>query len=570
MTATKDTAITATKNTTITKIRSLFIVAATAIWVAAVASQPQAAGQGRPAIAGHQSVAFATSDNCLACHNGLIASDGEDVSIGVSWRASMMANSSRDPYWQVSVRRETIDHKMHGDAIQDECAICHMPMARATAHANGGRGQVFALAPGGRGDSEEHKLAADGVSCTLCHQIGPDKLGTRESFVGGFTLSARSTDGLRMFGPYEVEKGLMRTMRSVTDFSPTKAEHLRQSDLCATCHTLYTEAFGPNGEVVGSLPEQMPYLEWKHSAFARETGSTGKTCQSCHMPDKESTPIASVLGETRERLARHTFIGGNFFMLRMLNRFRAALGVIAPAPELDAAARATLKQLESETASVEIARADVVDGRLNAEVVVRNQTGHKLPTGYPSRRVWVHLTVRDAAGAIVFESGAVDAAGRISGNDNDVDPKRFEAHYDEIRSNDQVQIYESIIAGRDGTVTTGLLTATQFVKDNRLLPRGFDKGTAEADIAVHGDAVRDANFADAGDRVRYSVPVKGTGPFTVDVELRYQPISFRWADNLRSYDAAEPKRFVSYYDAMSASSSTVLARSAVRSPLQSR
>ena len=559
--------------------RSLFIAAATALWVSAVVSHPLAAPQGRPAVAGHQGAAFATSDNCLACHNGLIASDGEDVSIGVSWRASMMANSSRDPYWQASVRGETIDHKTHGDAIQDECAICHMPMARATAHANGGRGQVFALAPGGRGDSDEHKLAADGVSCTLCHQIGPDKLGTRESFVGGFTLSARSSDGLRMFGPYEVEKGVMRTMRSVTDFSPTKAEHLRQSDLCATCHTLYTEAFGPNGEVVGSLPEQMPYLEWKHSAFARDPGpaspkagaeTTGRSCQSCHMPDKESTPIASVLGETRERLARHTFIGGNFFMLRMLNRFRAALGVIAPAPELDAAARATLKQLESDTASVEIARASLADGRLDAEVVVQNQTGHKLPTGYPSRRAWVHLTIRDAVGAVVFESGAIDAAGRISGNDNDADPKRFETHYDDIRSADQVQIYESIIAGRDGAVTTGLLTATQFVKDNRLLPRGFDKATAEADIAVHGDASRDANFTEAGDRVRYSIPVKGTGPFTVDAELRYQPISFRWADNLRGYDAAEPKRFVSYYDAMSASSSTVLARAAVRVPIQSR
>jgi hypothetical protein len=580
MIATKDTKD--TKITKITKIRPLFIAAAIAIWVSAVVSHPQAAAQGRPAIAGHEGVAFATSDNCLACHNGLIASDGEDVSIGVSWRASMMANSSRDPYWQASVRRETIDHKMHSDAIQDECAICHMPMARATAHANGGRGQVFALAPGGRGDSDDHKLAADGVSCTLCHQIGPDGLGTRESFVGGFTLSAHSADGLRMFGPYEIEKGLMRTMRSVTDFSPTKADHLRQSELCATCHTLYTQAFGPNGEVVGSLPEQMPYLEWKHSAFATEPASPkrdrgadgaeagGRTCQSCHMPSVESAPIASVLGEPREQLARHTFLGGNFFMLRMLNRFRAALGVIAPGPELDAAARATLRQLESDTAVIEIARASLADGRLDAEVVVRNQTGHKLPTGYPSRRVWVHVTVRDAAGAVVFESGGVDAAGRISGNDNDTDPRRFEAHYDEIRSADQVQIYESIIAGRDGGVTTGLLTATQFVKDNRLLPRGFDKASADSDIAVHGDAARDANFTDVGDRVRYSVPVKGTGPFAVDVELRYQPISFRWADNLRGYDAAEPKRFVSYYDAMSASSSTVLARSVVRLPVQSR
>jgi len=61
------------------------------------------------------------------------------------------------------------------------------------------------------------------------------------------------------------------------------------------------------------------------------------------MPDVEKAPIASVLGEPRERLARHTFIGGNFFMLRMLNRFRASLGVTAPAQELDASARATLR-----------------------------------------------------------------------------------------------------------------------------------------------------------------------------------------------------------------------------------
>jgi hypothetical protein len=243
-----------------------------------------------------------------------------------------------------------------------------------------------------------------------------------------------------------------------------------------------------------------------------------------------------------------------------LNRFRASLGVTAPAQELDTSARATLRQLESETAAMEISRAATADGRLNAEVVVRNLTGHKLPTGYPSRRVWIHLTVRDAAGLAVFESGAVDDAGRIIGNDNDADAARFEPHYDEVRSADQVQIYESIIAGRDGAVTTGLLTATQFVKDSRLLPRGFDKATAEADIAVHGDAARDANFTDAGDHVRYSVPVTGTGPFTVEAELRYQPISFRWADNLRRYDAAEPRRFVSYYDAMAASSSAVLAR----------
>lgn len=544
--------------------RHHLLLAAAAVWATAITGQPRVTAQGQSSATAHQSVEFATSDNCLACHNGMTTPSGEDVSIGVAWRASMMANSARDPYWQASVRRETLEHKSHADAIQDECAICHMPMARTAAHAAGGRGRVFALAPGSPGSSEEHQLAADGVSCTLCHQIGPERLGTRESFIGGFVLGRRTADGLPMFGPYDVEAGVKRTMHSATDATPAKSEHMRQSEVCATCHTLYTEAFGPAGEVIGSLPEQMPYLEWRHSAFA--DGDGGRSCQSCHMPDVESVPIASVLGEPRERLARHTFLGGNFFMLRMLNQFRAQLGVTAPPAELNAAAEATLRQLASDTAQISITRAAVAGGRLETDVAVRNLTGHKLPTGYPSRRVWLHLTVRDATGAVVFESGAVDSAGRIAGNDNDADARRVEPHYGEIRDANQVQIYESVMAGRDGTVTTGLLTATQYVKDNRLLPRGFDKAKADPDVAVHGEALRDVDFSDSGDRVRYNVAVTGAGRYTVEAELRYQPIAFRWADNLRGFSAPEPRRFVSYYDAMSASSATVLARTVATTP----
>ena len=101
--------------------------------------------------------------------------------------------------------------------------------------------------------------------------------------------------------------------------------------------------------------------------------------------------------------------------------------------------------------------------------------------------------------------------------------------------------------------TTGLLTATQYLKDNRLLPRGFDKATADAGHRRATAArAQDADFTGGGDRVRYSVDVPaGGGPFQVDVELRYQPIGYRWAHNLEQYDAPEPKRFVGYYNAMS-------------------
>jgi cytochrome c551/c552 len=436
-----------------------------------------------------------------------------------------------------------------------------MPMSRTQAVTTGGRGQIFAHLPVGRSQTGD-VLAADGVSCALCHQIRNDKLGTRESFTGGFALEPATSSMPRpIFGPFEIDKGRTTIMRSATGFKPTEASHVRQSELCATCHTLYTTALGPSGEAIGELPEQVPYLEWRHSAFREE-----RSCQSCHMPAvREKMPIASVLGEPREGLARHWFTGGNFFMLRMLNRYRAELGVEALPIELDSAANRTVAFLQSEAAQIEVESASISAARLEFDVSIKNLGGHKLPTAYPSRRVWLHVRVHDATGRTVFESGAVGPNGLIDGNDNDVDPLKYEPHYSEIRQPQDVQIYESIMAGADGRPTTGLLTAVQFIKDNRLLPRGFDKTSAEADIAVRGDAFRDRDFTGGGDRTQFSIEVgASSGPFEIQAQLYYQPISFRWAQNLQSYEAAETRRFVSYFNAMSAGSAEVLARTTVK------
>jgi hypothetical protein len=106
-----------------------------------------------------------------------------------------------------------------------------------------------------------------------------------------------------------------------------------------------------------------------------------------------------------------------------------------------------------------------------------------------------------------------------------------------------------------------------YLKDNRLLPRGFDKSTADAWIGVIGRAATDDDFGAAGDRVRYEVDVANAeGPFQIDAELRFQVIAFRWAENLRSYTSAETTRFLGYYEAMAESSSEVLATAHALSP----
>src|SRR2546426_5586490 len=109
---------------------------------------------------------FQTSDRCLACHNGIVTSSGQDVSIGLDWRSGMMANSSRDPYWQGSVRRESIDHPESRADIEDVCSTCHMPMSHYEAKWQGRKAEVFSFLPF-EADPKKSASAEDGVSCSV-------------------------------------------------------------------------------------------------------------------------------------------------------------------------------------------------------------------------------------------------------------------------------------------------------------------------------------------------------------------------------------------------------------------
>ena len=178
----------------------------------------------------------------------------------------------------------------------------------------------------------------------------------------------------------------------------------------------------------------------------------------------------------------------------------------------------------------------------------------------PCRRAWIHLTARDQAGRTIFESGAPQSDGSIAGNANDHDAGAFEPHYTEITAADQVQIYEPIIGDSGGNVTTALLRGVRYLKDNRLLPEGFDKAAAASDVAVQGAA--DADFTGGGDRVRYRINAgDGVTSVSVTARLLFQTIGYRWARNLADYDAFETNRFVGYYEANANGSVMVLAES---------
>ena len=213
---------------------------------------------------------FAPSSECLACHNNLVTPTGEDVSIGASWRGiddgELGARSLR------AGQRPPGDHRPSARAPRTSRTSARPATCRPRRRSR--------MPPAGRAESSRtwparrtcrprsRRLARDGVACTVCHQIAPDRLGTRESFNGNFVVAPPLANGRRRaFGPFAADAGRRRIMHSVTGFEQEQAAHIRESELCATCHTLDHRGARPGWPVIGSLPEQMNYQEWRHSAF---------------------------------------------------------------------------------------------------------------------------------------------------------------------------------------------------------------------------------------------------------------------------------------------------------------
>lgn len=487
---------------------------------------------------------FATSGICGPCHTGMTDDSGMDVSIETAWRASMMANSARDPFWLAMLRAEVDANPERRAEIEQDCGTCHTPMASFSDEFVGETPQIL---DGGYSDPQNasHDFAMDGVSCSLCHQIRAENLGSASSYDGGYEIDTTTHMGARpAYGPYPVETDQSDLMQSASGFVPVQGLHVAQAEFCAACHTAFAPA------AVGgtaSVAIDASYFEWFYSDYRRS-----QSCQDCHMPDADGgARIATTSGFPRSPFAQHTFTGGNAAMLRLLKAFAEPLGVTASDQALDVGIGQAEDLLRSGTANLQLEDVRLSGNRLTADIVVESLTGHKFPTGFPSRRAWLHITISDADGQVRFESGAVGDDGVIAGDDNDVDPAQVEPHYEAIVSPDQVQIYEAVLRDGAGLPTTGLVQATGYLKDNRLLPTGYDEHAPNAAVAIRGRAQDDPDFTGGGDRVQLSVDLGGARrPFTLTVELLYQPVAFRWLDDLSSIPASEPAQFFEYFSAV--------------------
>jgi hypothetical protein len=250
---------------------------------------------------------------------------------------------------------------------------------------------------------------------------------------------------------------------------------------------------------------------------------------------------------------RHTFVGGNFYMQNLLKNNIDSLGLTAEPEHFDSTIARTeygLKELSVELTT----SASYQNDLLEVKLFIKNLTGHKIPTGIPFRRMWIHLKVEQGIGNVVFESGEWDNTGKIINYTTD-----FEPHYDLIDAEDQVQVYEGVFVNTEQQVTYTLLRAAEYIKDNRLPPVGFVPTHPSYDsVKIVGNAIDDTNFnrygtyqgGTGGDSVKYLIPTLPNTEYRITAEVCYQTVKTELVDHIRPINNGDINRFVSMYDAL--------------------
>jgi hypothetical protein len=451
---------------------------------------------------------FSSSGVCTLCHStsdfALRDSQGNDVSPVARWRSTMLANASKDPFWKAKVKHEGIANHAHKDALENVCTRCHAPMGMLNAYLSGAG--VYNL------DSlKNDEIGKDGISCTLCHQINDF---SSPLFSGNFEINSLK----EIYGPYESPITAQMVMN--TGYTPVYSEKINDSRLCGSCHTLLTNSVDENGELTGeTFVEQALYHEWENSVYRKENIS----CQSCHLPRiYEPVKITSRPGFApgREPFGIHDFTGGNLFMLNLLSENHDELQLHSGTDLLVESAVRTQNLLTNETVDLKITGVYSANDSLFVEVSLKNKAGHKFPTGFPSRRVYLECIVSDDSDTL-FHSGKPGSEALMNTND-----EKFEPHHEKINNENQVQIYEFVMGDTKGKVTTVLEKAYVPLKDNRMVPEGFQESNLKYDtVKVAGKAINDPDYfsGDGVENITYAFPIElFRATAAIEVLLHYE------------------------------------------------
>ena len=522
---------------------------------------------------------FTGSGKCAGCHGtdpNYYASipgqtfpanpipDGHDVNPTDMWRSSIMANSAKDPFWRAKVTHEVAVNPQHQEELEDKCTSCHAPIGHFAAHNDGYDHYSLEMLI-------QDSLALDGVSCVACHQQSLDSSGI--SFSGQMFF-----DSAIIYGPYGFGKDeppiYDLPMLTYSNYMPMYGEHIQDSRLCADCHTLLVNSVDLDGNYTGEkYVEQATYHEWINSVYSGQglinsdiIEENETSCQGCHMPKIESPVIISsgyAFLEPRTPYGLHQLAGANTAMLEIMRDNVELLGLTATAEQFDSTLLWTQQLLTEKTLDLQLVTAnwEVIPDNDAFEIVLRllNKTGHKFPSGYPSRRAFVELIITNFENDTVFHSGKMDASGANIISADEFGLSSYEPHYDIISSEDQVQIYEVVDGDVSGMPTNIQERAAIKLKDNRIVPKGFSFDHPVYDTTtVVGQALFDPNFnyiegvvGTGSDDVIYSLPLNdmvNESELNLQVNIWYQSMPPRWVESMFDFESLEIESFQSLYE----------------------
>ena len=227
-------------------------------------------------------------------------------------------------------------------------------------------------------------LAAEGISCSFCHSVSSVNEGNPDSYYNLDTSGA-------VYGPYPPREPAGHEVR--------KSELHAHSSFCAGCH----EFANPNGVMLLET-----YSEWKSSPYP----NNGVQCQNCHMPIMYDLRMVDAENASDRYVTAHEFRGGH----SAINLSHAV-------------------KLET--------RAARAGQTVNVEVTVTNaESGHKLPTGIPIRKLVLKVVMKTPQGAEI-------ASGR--------------------------KVYRKVLCDKYGAIIENVadmfVTATRVFSDNRIAPK---------------------------------------------------------------------------------------------------
>ncbi len=428
--------------------------------------------------------ALQSSTDCDTCHTAAIYD---------RWRGSAMSQAGRDPVFWAAMSVANAYAPNSGEY----CLRCHTSTGWLSGRSTPSDGS--ALTP-----TDIH----NGVACLTCHRMvdpvasAGDEASGLDSLIRSALEDAPPSDGTvgnammiidpndNRRGPFDLAATFGYHTAYQTDFLGANDDPVGRSRICGVCHNLSNpllEKDPAHGNQYWPIPAGKPskpfeqrqifpiertFDEWRLSEFA--TGSNPKTCQDCHMPKTTGKAADDAFNPifrdcvTTGCLPEHTLMGSNTWLPALLQMEEWRLNSIEDATFLNTNMQITKDFLRT-AADIEVSLGQPTGGTRTVSVTVTNQTGHKLPTGYPEgRRIWIHVRAYGETGNLLYESGAYDPLTATLDPSSDV--KIYEA---KLGMTSELSANVGLPNSPDGSSFFFVLNNT-FIKDNRIPPRGYD------------------------------------------------------------------------------------------------